>query len=290
MITVKDFVDLISDSSRRDLTINSMALDENTGIIIDPFNGRQDLEDKILRHVSPAFAEDPLRVLRVARFAARYPDFKIDKRTMELMKEIVQNGELEHLSKERIVAEFEKAFSEKDPIIFLGVLVITDALNVIFPELDKFLDSPSYIKIVTFVPKLKTVTERLAYIFTMFERDVIVSVCEKMKFPNSVRDLALDYKRFEELYDVDSKSTVELFDEFRVSHDSLRFWTVFYLWTTVNQDNMKNPDRATDMMNAYSTVTVKELSEFIVHLKGRAIGDFLKKERISKIDNLFSNQ
>ena len=104
-------VTLEQDLSRRDLTINAMAKDKS-GRLIDPFNGRVDLEKRILRHVSPAFVEDPLRVLRIARFAARF-DFTIADETMKIMKAISDSGEISTLVAERIWTELEKALGYK---------------------------------------------------------------------------------------------------------------------------------------------------------------------------------
>lgn len=129
-------VTLEEDLARRDLTINAMAIDENNNII-DPYNGKIDLKNKKLRHVTSAFAEDPLRVLRVARFAARYEGFSVAKETNDLMKKIVERGELESLSPERVWKEVEKAFSEKDPLRFIEVLDDCGALAVVFPEIHK---------------------------------------------------------------------------------------------------------------------------------------------------------
>jgi len=95
-------VTLKEDLSRRDLTINAMAKDPDSSEIIDPYNGRIDIQNKTLRHVSPAFVEDPLRVLRVARFAARFNDFSIAKETIEEMKRIADAGELKDLTPERV--------------------------------------------------------------------------------------------------------------------------------------------------------------------------------------------
>lgn len=106
-------VSLEDDLSRRDLTINAMAKDQETGEIIDPFGGQQDIESKILRHVSPAFAEDPLRVIRLARFATRYFGFTIANSTMSLARQMVEAGELNHLPNERFWAEMEKALKEQ---------------------------------------------------------------------------------------------------------------------------------------------------------------------------------
>ena len=130
-------ITLEQDLIRRDLTINAMAQSED-GEIIDPYGGKQDLENRILRHISPAFSEDPLRVLRVARFAARYHSlsFKIASETQSLMAELTQSGELQHLTAERVWLETEKALNEKNPEIYFETLHKTGALRVLFPEID----------------------------------------------------------------------------------------------------------------------------------------------------------
>ena len=129
-------VTLEEDLERRDLTINAMAIDE-AGTVIDPYGGRSDLEAKTLRHVSPHFVEDPLRVLRTARFAARYHHlgFTIATETVALMAEIVDAGELPHLSTERIWVETEKALGERHPEIYWQVLADCGAVTVLLPEL-----------------------------------------------------------------------------------------------------------------------------------------------------------
>ena len=129
-------VTLEEDLERRDLTINAMAMDES-GSIIDPYGGQADLEVKILRHVSPHFVEDPLRVLRVARFAARYHHFgfTVAKETIAFMAEIVNAGELPHLSTERIWIETEKALGEQHPEVYWQVLANCGALTGLLPEL-----------------------------------------------------------------------------------------------------------------------------------------------------------
>lgn len=116
-------VSLEEDLLRRDLTINAIAKDTN-GELIDPYNGLKDIENRVLRKVSSAFEEDPLRVLRVARFASKlkFLDFEIETETMELMKKISYSGEIETLSKERIWLEASKALSTKNPEVFFSVL------------------------------------------------------------------------------------------------------------------------------------------------------------------------
>ena len=127
-------VTLEQDLLRRDLTINAIAMDEH-GNIIDPCNGRDDLKQGILRHVSPAFVEDPLRVLRVARFAARF-GFSVAPATMELMRAISRSGELDALVPERVWQETERALGEHRASLFFSVLRDCGALARVFPELD----------------------------------------------------------------------------------------------------------------------------------------------------------
>ena len=129
-------VTLEQDLERRDLTINAMARDE-AGEIIDPYGGQQDLDHKLLRHVSPHFVEDPLRVLRVARFAARYHHlgFTVAPETLALMAEIVTAGELAHLSTERIWVETETALGERHPEVYWQVLAECGAQAILTPEL-----------------------------------------------------------------------------------------------------------------------------------------------------------
>lgn len=141
--TATTSVTLKQDLSRRDLTINAMAMDEN-GQIIDPFNGMDDIKNKIIRHVSPAFSEDPLRVLRVARFAARYSHlgFSVAPQTMDLMRDVVSNNELSHLPSERIWLEIEKLSHTKTPSVFFSILKECGALKVLMPEVDALYGVP----------------------------------------------------------------------------------------------------------------------------------------------------
>jgi tRNA nucleotidyltransferase (CCA-adding enzyme) len=128
-------VTLEEDLIRRDLTINAMAQDEN-GQLIDPFGGRQDLAQKIFRHVSPAFAEDPVRILRLARFAARFPQFTVAPETNHLMQQMVTAGEVDALVPERVWQELARGLMEQQPSRMFAVLRECGALQRILPELD----------------------------------------------------------------------------------------------------------------------------------------------------------
>lgn len=137
-------VTLEQDLFRRDLTINAMAMDSD-GHLIDPYGGQRDLQAKILRHVSPAFIEDPVRVLRVARFAARYAHlgFKLANDTRTLMYSMVKRGELNHLVAERVWQEWQRSLEEKNPEVFIETLRSCGALKVILPELDVLFGIPN---------------------------------------------------------------------------------------------------------------------------------------------------
>lgn len=136
-------VSLEEDLMRRDLTINAIAQDDK-GQLYDPYHGQQDLSNRILRHVSDAFVEDPLRVLRVARFAAKlhHLNFTVAPETMVMMTEIVQSGELAHLTAERVWQEWHKSLSTPHPEVFLSVLRECGALAVVLPEIDALFGVP----------------------------------------------------------------------------------------------------------------------------------------------------
>jgi tRNA nucleotidyltransferase (CCA-adding enzyme) len=134
-------VSLEQDLARRDLTINAIAKDEH-GTLVDPYGGRQDLEARVLRHVSPAFAEDPVRILRVARFAARFADFVIAPETLVLMRRLVTEGEVDHLVAERVWQELSKGLMEDKPSRMFETLRACGALSRLLPELDALFGVP----------------------------------------------------------------------------------------------------------------------------------------------------
>ncbi|MFZ0023365.1 multifunctional CCA addition/repair protein [Acinetobacter sp.] len=136
-------VTLEQDLIRRDLTINAMAMDD-AGQVYDPYGGQQDLENRILRHVSDAFVEDPLRVLRIARFAARYTSagFVIADETLALMQRLTESGELNALTPERVWKETSRALSERHADVYFEVLRQCGALKVLFPEIDALYGIP----------------------------------------------------------------------------------------------------------------------------------------------------
>ncbi|MFN7096824.1 MAG: multifunctional CCA addition/repair protein, partial [Gammaproteobacteria bacterium] len=217
-------VTLEEDLRRRDITINAMAMTE-TGKLVDPFGGYADLQKKHLRHVSDSFIEDPVRILRIARFAARYHHlgFVIAEETQTLMQHMVAVGEVNHLVPERVWQELFKALREDHPSIFINTLRECHALAVIFPELDRLYGVPNPAK---WHPEIDTgihtcmVVDAAAQLthdpmvrFAALVHDlgkaltppkywpshhgheeggvpVIQALCQRLKIPNDYRDLA----------------------------------------------------------------------------------------------------
>lgn len=139
-INLRNFVDLVTDGARRDLTINSIAMGVETGQLFDPFMGRQDIRDKVFRPVSYAFEEDPVRVLRVARLRARFgADWTYSDSLVSMVARMVKHGKLDALQKDRVWKEMSRALMEPHPRLFFDTLLELDALHVVFPEIYKLL-------------------------------------------------------------------------------------------------------------------------------------------------------
>ena len=177
-------VTLEEDLKRRDLTINAMAKAED-GTLIDPFGGRKDLEAKVLRHVSDAFAEDPVRILRVARFAARF-GFKVNEGTMELMRRMVDSGEADFLVPERVWQEFSRGLSEPYPELMFQVLQRSALSRRLVPELKG---------IPAALSRSASLPVRFAVLTWGLTEPEATALCERLRAPNEVRELALTVNR-----------------------------------------------------------------------------------------------
>ena len=170
-------VTLEEDLKRRDLTINAIAQDEN-GILIDPFNGQKDIELKILRHVSDAFSEDPLRVLRIIRFKVNLNDFEIAPETIEKIKEIIKSGELQYLTGERIWLELYK--TENLSKFFLYSIELN--INFLFPGLNAKTLSSTQCDNLSLLDKFQS----MSYVISKFGKN-IENFCNKIKVPNDYK-------------------------------------------------------------------------------------------------------
>lgn len=185
-------VTLEEDLKRRDLTINAMAMDLGTGQIIDPFGGQEDLKNKLLRHVSDAFAEDPVRILRVGRFLARYHylGFVIDAETFKLMRTMVGAGEVNALIAERVWKELNRALTEKNPEMFFLTLSQCDALPILFRRLT--MDNPGVAALICANALSPDPIIRFAALFYAYgDKKEISELCHRYRVPNNYRELTI---------------------------------------------------------------------------------------------------
>jgi tRNA nucleotidyltransferase (CCA-adding enzyme) len=191
-------VTLEQDLERRDLTINAMAQEVGAdgkwvGPILDPYNGQQDLAARVFRHVSDAFAEDPLRLLRIARFAARFPEFTVAPETMDALRSIVQSNELLALSAERIWQELARGFTASKPMRMFQVLLDADAAKLLLPSTLAFYLAKEEFR-EQLIAHLYAAKNRLedccAVTLTYLPASEIRSWAECVKMPNEVRDFS----------------------------------------------------------------------------------------------------
>jgi tRNA nucleotidyltransferase (CCA-adding enzyme) len=260
-------VTLAEDLRRRDLTINAMAQD-GAGTVIDPYGGQRDLELRLLRHVSDAFVEDPVRILRVARFAARYASlgFRVAEDTLALMRRMVEDGEANALVAERVWAETEKALGEERPDVFIQVLRDCGALRVVYPEIDALFGVPQpekwHPEIDTGVHQLLSLREAVklgggvAVRFAVLMHDLgkaatpadvlpshhgheeagvalVEQLCARVRVPNHLRELALVTARFHTHV-----------------HRALELRAATVLNTLESSDAMRRPERFRDFLLA----------------------------------------
>lgn len=244
-------VTLEQDLLRRDLTINAMAQADD-GSIIDPYGGQQDIQNRVLRHVSPAFSEDPLRVLRVARFAARFAHlgFEVAPETLTLMQNISHSGELRCLTPERVWQELSGALMSPSPSRFFEVLKQCGALAEVLPELNNLFGVPgpkrwhpeidTGIHTLMVVDQAAQLSQDLAVRFSALCHDfgkaltpaelwpshkhhgskgvpLIKAVCERFKVPNQCRDLALmmsqQHCHIHHIYELSSAELLAIFEQ-----------------------------------------------------------------------------
>ena len=210
-------VTLEEDLRRRDLTINAMARD-GAGGLIDPYGGRADLDARMLRHVSPAFAEDPVRILRVARFVARFAElgFSVAPETLQLMRAMVRDGEADALVSERVWRELERALATDNPERALQTLHECGALAVLLPELTRGAGLPAELDALHRATAITTAqgqpdtAARWAALLAALPAADVESLCERLRVPTEHRDLAVLAARMNEHLKVTSDTSARL--------------------------------------------------------------------------------
>ena len=230
-------VTLEDDLRRRDLTINAMARDE-AGKLIDPFGGETDLRSGVLRHVSDAFAEDPVRILRVARFAARF-GFGVAPETLALMKSMVASGETDYLVPERVWQEFSKGLLENAPKRLFDVLEQCGLRSKLLPELKRI---PQHFD--------GTLPARFARLAWDIEETAAEALCDRLRVPNEVRELALAASRNRtRLVALPKASSAELLELLKRA-DAFRRPERFFDLLAVAQANGVDTDRLESALDA----------------------------------------
>jgi tRNA nucleotidyltransferase (CCA-adding enzyme) len=320
-------VTLEEDLVRRDLTINAMAMD-GEGNLIDPFNGREDLDQGLLRHVSPAFREDPVRILRVARFAARFArfGFRVSHGTNALMRQMVDNGEVDYLVPERVWKETSRALAEPSPQRYFEVLRGCGALDRLFPEIARLFGVPQPHR---FHPEVDTgvhtlmVLEQAAKLtpqpevrFAALVHDLgkgetppemwprhqgheeigvelVEGMCERLRIPNSYRDLAVQVARFHghfrrvssELKASTIVRTLEGLDAFRRPERFEQFLLACEAdirgRAGMEKDPVPQGDHFRALFEAANAISVAHILE--AGFEGKAIGEELHQRRVNAV-------
>jgi len=276
-------VTLEEDLLRRDLTINAIAKSESNALI-DPYDGISDLKNKILRHVSPAFVEDPVRILRVARFAARFPDFKVAEETNILMKQMAQDGEVNALVSERVWKEFEKAMSEVAPWRFIEVLSDCDALPILFPIFHS--------KKIEVIDCLRKISERT---IDAFDRIVLVMqsthsfeavehLYKQYRAPKPVFEITQLMMKYECDYETATKKSAKELLNLFIALDAFRREDRFKYWLRLCEIITSNTQNSAYFLSAFNEINKIDLSKnFVENNHGRVIGLYIENQRLKKL-------
>lgn len=274
-------VTLEEDLQRRDLTINAMA-ETVEGECIDPYHGREDLAKKVLRHVSAAFAEDPVRILRIARFAARYAKlgFEVALETNELMKKMVASGEVDALVPERVWKELERALAEQAPEVFFKVLSDCAALPVLFPLIH--LDGLGMRALKRATDSKQETVVRFAALMHTFSAAEIKAFCKRYRLPVDYRDLALLVSRYGpqawRFPQLSPQEILTFFSALDVFRREDRFKHFLQACQAMSDDFF--PQAALE--GAYHAVKQVAVTEWLTpELKGPEIAQKLKERRLS---------
>jgi tRNA nucleotidyltransferase (CCA-adding enzyme) len=278
-------VTLEQDLQRRDLTINALARAPD-GTLIDPYGGARDIEQRVLRHVSHAFVEDPVRILRVARFAARFAalGFRVAPETEELMREMVRAGEADALQPERVWREMERALGEADPEIFFDVLAHCGALPIVLPELS-WTDVERAI-LRRAAQRSHESLVRFAALLATSAPDDVYALCERLRTPAEFRDLARLAATFAaELIPATGHLTAStllaLFEKSDALRRRERFERLLLVASTVGTVDARLPAA----LNALSDVSLSD--EERTGLKGPEIAAELRERRLQRLRSLY---
>ncbi|MGI9320170.1 MAG: multifunctional CCA addition/repair protein [Thiogranum sp.] len=297
-------VTLEQDLRRRDLTINAMA-EAPDGTLVDPYHGQQDLNAGVLRHVSSAFAEDPVRILRIARFAAQFGKwgFKVAHSTNKLMRKMVDNGEINHLVPERVWAELAKALATDSPQQFFTVLRGCHALAVLFPEIDREYphegqthnDKPGIAALDALQdsvshdedPRLRfsVLIQALGHDLTQQQRTrQAETLCKSFHAPNDYTQLALSAIKLEQKAGSDKPEDIlELLESSGAFRQSERWRLLLSVYLAAGLIDQRRADKLIEVSADAAGVNAAQLED--QNLRGPALGAAIRTKRLELIRN-----
>jgi tRNA nucleotidyltransferase (CCA-adding enzyme) len=282
-------VTLVEDLGRRDLTINAIAKDDD-GNLIDPYHGCDDIKSRTIRHVSDAFDEDPLRILRVARFAARFSSlgFRIADETRLLCESMVGRGDLRELASERIFQETDKALAVDDPEIFFRFLATISADAHLWPEMD-----PAAIDLLAGTSQDATKLQRFAILFSLTPVDKIEICCRRLKTPRQYQVMATRCRKYLHAWTrVSDLSSAEIVD-FLYQLDAIRNPDRFLAFSDTCRhivDAGNNACHQQDQWAEYlSTISNITSTNVDANLSGQAVGKAIRSLQIDTLEAIGSH-
>ena len=292
-------ISLEEDLLRRDLTINAMAEDQH-GNIIDPYGGQEDLKNRWLRHISPAFQEDPLRILRVARFAARLAPFgfQVAEETLELMSNMVKSGEASHLVPERVWQETSRALMEATPAVYFQILESCGALQAVMPEFRSLIHSQTLLHLNLAAQADRNALIRFGCLFSPLlpqpEAELVNSIrtvqgaSSRMRLPSEYADMArLVTEHAQNVTSVihtnNAESLMTLFEATDALRRPERFISLIIILSYSFETVKVKKDQIIELLDNCLSIKAKDV--MTKNIKGKAVGEALRKKRLQKIQS-----
>ncbi|WP_422447415.1 MULTISPECIES: polynucleotide adenylyltransferase [unclassified Endozoicomonas] len=292
-------ISLEEDLLRRDLTINAMAEDQH-GNIIDPYGGQEDLKNRRLRHISPAFQEDPLRILRVARFAARLAPlgFQVAEETLELMSNMVNNGEASHLVSERVWQETSRALMEPSPSVYFQTLECCGALQAVLPEFRSLIHNQTLLHLNMAARDNNTALIRFGCLFSPLLPQAeaektngiltVQGVSSRLRLPSEYADMALLVTEHAQsvtsvIHRNDAESLMSLFEATDALRRPERFISLMTILSYSFAMVKLKKSQIIELLTGCLSIKAREL--MTENITGKALGEALRQKRLQQMQS-----
>ena len=280
-------VTLEEDLKRRDFTINAIAKTSD-GHLIDPYNGQQDLKNKIFRHVSAAFQEDPVRILRLARLSTKFPDFSIHCDTLSLVKKMVNFGEVDALVPERIWQELVHALSYENPDRFFMVLHQCNVLSILFPKIK--IEGTGMAALISVANKTRSSIVRFAALLSDLMPITIQELVQRYRVPNKYADLAILVARFGvdyiNLNNIDEITLLNFIIKTDALRRKVRFEKFIFTCNLIYSTTLPQLSKIKKIIKVLKSINIKPLQE--QNLKGPAFAKALEQLRLNRIRSIIA--